>query len=144
VYGRSQGDDAELLASCYRRSLEIADEHQLRSIAFPSISTGAYGYPIEEASRIALRTTRAFLEGQTTLEHVVFVTFSEEDRRVYEKAYREIFGGWPPSPDRGIWCCVSLSRLLIKVAFRRESPGRSFGHPGRTPGDPRRHPDDEA
>jgi O-acetyl-ADP-ribose deacetylase (regulator of RNase III) len=52
---------AELLASCYRRSLEIARDHNLRTVAFPSISTGIYGYPIAQAARVALRTVDAFL-----------------------------------------------------------------------------------
>src|SRR6516162_4247142 len=58
IYGREGGREKELLAGCYRRSLELANQHQLKSIAFPSISTGAFGYPIEKASRIALETVK--------------------------------------------------------------------------------------
>ena len=85
VYGREGGRERELLASCYRRSLEVAGENGVKSVAFPSISTGAFGYPIEEASRIAVETVRSVLEaGGTTVERVVFVAFSAGDRKVYE------------------------------------------------------------
>lgn len=86
VYGRTGGRDAELLASCYRRSLELAEENGLKTIAFPSISTGAYGYPIAKAARIAWRTVGEFLAKGTGLEEVRFVTFSEADREAYEDA----------------------------------------------------------
>ena len=62
LYGRERGGEKELLAGCYRSSLELARRHQLKSIAFPSISTGAFGYPITEASRIALETVKSELE----------------------------------------------------------------------------------
>jgi O-acetyl-ADP-ribose deacetylase (regulator of RNase III) len=85
VYGREGGRERELLASCYRRSLEVAGENGVKSVAFPSISTGAFGYPIEEASRIAVETVKAVLaSGSTTVERVVFATFSATDRKVYE------------------------------------------------------------
>lgn len=85
VYGCERGRESELLASCYRRSLEVANQHQLKSIAFPSISTGAFGYPIEEAARIAVDTVRSALQGgNLTVEQVLFVTFSGADRRVYD------------------------------------------------------------
>jgi O-acetyl-ADP-ribose deacetylase len=81
VYGETPGAP-ELLESCYRRSLEIAVERGLKSIAFPSISTGVYGYPIELAAPIAVRTVRQFVEG-TSLEEVVFCCFSEADYGIY-------------------------------------------------------------
>src|SRR5262245_54894369 len=91
VYGGTP-QDAVLLANCYRNSLRIANEHQLKSVAFPSISTGAFGYPIHEACRIALRTAKDVLENnETTLDRVVFVTFSYSDYRQYQQAYQEIF-----------------------------------------------------
>jgi O-acetyl-ADP-ribose deacetylase len=87
-------EDSELLANCYRNSLQIANERQLKSIAFPSISTGAFGYPLHEACRIALRTTKEVLEsGPTALERVVFVTFSHADYQQYKDAYKGIFTG---------------------------------------------------
>ena len=88
-YGSSE--EPQLLASCYRNSLGIANAHGLKSIAFPSISTGAFGYPLPDACRIALRTTKEVFEAGTTLEHVMFVTFSYTDLRVYEQAYEQVF-----------------------------------------------------
>src|SRR5262245_9659570 len=83
-YRDGQHGGPELLASAYRRSLEVAVEHELRSVAFPSISTGAYRFPIAEAAPIALGTVSAFLEthpGQ--LDVVRFVLFSAADLRAY-------------------------------------------------------------
>ena len=92
VYGSERGREAELLASCYRQSLALAVQHGCRSIAFPSISTGAFGYPIEEASRIALNTMKEFIrERPDALELIEIVTFSEGDQRAYERAYAETF-----------------------------------------------------
>jgi O-acetyl-ADP-ribose deacetylase (regulator of RNase III) len=94
IYGRDPGREAELLASCYRESLRLAVELACRSIAFPSISTGAYGYPVEEASRVALEAIRDFVEaspGQLAL--IELVTFSMRDYRAYQRAHAEIFGG---------------------------------------------------
>ena len=91
IYGRG-GGESELLANCYRNSLRIANAHRLKTVAFPSISTGAYGYPINEACRIALRTVKEVLEGTTTVERVMFVTFSSSDYEEYQLAYAVIFG----------------------------------------------------
>ena len=78
--------EAELLKQAYRNTLKLAVSKGLKTIAFPSISTGAYGYPIEEASRIAVGTVKAFLEKEDRLERVIFVLFSERDFEVYLKA----------------------------------------------------------
>ncbi len=75
VWRGGQSGEAELLAAAYRRSLELAVEHDCRSIAFPSLSTGAYGYPIDQASRIALGTARRFLLEHDLPELVRFVLF---------------------------------------------------------------------
>ncbi len=91
VYRGGDKGEAELLASAYRKSLEIARQKGIRSVAFPSISTGAYGYPIEEASRIALRTVIDFLKEHRAPSLVRFVLFSERDLRVYEEALKEIY-----------------------------------------------------
>ncbi|MEM2461086.1 MAG: macro domain-containing protein, partial [Candidatus Hadarchaeales archaeon] len=64
----------------------------IKRISFPSISTGAYGYPVEKASRVALRAVKEFLEREDRLEEVRFVLFTENDLRVYEEAAKEIFG----------------------------------------------------
>ena len=85
-------DEAHLLADTYNSSLGLATIHGFESIAFPSISTGAYGYPIEEASAIALTSVRTFLMGNaTTLKLVVFILFSQDDLRIYEEVANEIF-----------------------------------------------------
>jgi O-acetyl-ADP-ribose deacetylase (regulator of RNase III) len=86
--GGAQGEP-ERLASCYRRSLEVAADHGLRSIAFPSISTGVYGYPIEAASEIAVATVKASLAELPAIQEVIFCCFSEGDWRVYNKRLGE-------------------------------------------------------
>ena len=82
--------EAELLKQAYRNTLKLAVAKGLKTIAFPSISTGAYGYPIEEASRIAVGTVKAFLEKEDRLEKVIFVLFSERDFEVYLKAVKNL------------------------------------------------------
>jgi O-acetyl-ADP-ribose deacetylase (regulator of RNase III) len=77
--------EAELLKQAYRNSLKLAVANGLKTIAFPSISTGAYGYPIEEASRIAVGTVKNFLEKEDKLDRVMFVLFSERDFQIYVK-----------------------------------------------------------
>jgi O-acetyl-ADP-ribose deacetylase (regulator of RNase III) len=84
--GGTHGEPA-LLASCYRRALELAAEHALASIAFPSISTGVYGYPIEDAAPIAVATVRELAWGGT-IRRVIFCCFSASDRAVYERVVR--------------------------------------------------------
>lgn len=80
--GGERGED-ELLAACYRNSLELAQRHALTSIAFPAISTGVYRFPIVRASHIAVREVRTFLAGSQTLRRVIFVCFSASDLAVY-------------------------------------------------------------
>jgi O-acetyl-ADP-ribose deacetylase len=83
--GGGAGED-ELLASCYRIALALAETHRLRSIAFPAISTGAYGFPLERATAIAIREVAAAIARGTAVERIVFCCFSERDREVYERA----------------------------------------------------------
>ena len=78
--------EVETLAHCYRNSLTLAAAHKLRSVAFPSISTGAYGFPIRRAARIALRTILAFLENDPSLEQVLCVCYSRPDYTEYVAA----------------------------------------------------------
>lgn len=85
IYGREGGNEADLLANCYKNSLTLAVAHNIRTIAFPSISTGAYGYPIEMASKIAITTVKKFLdEKKDYVEKVYFVTFSDTDFKIYQ------------------------------------------------------------
>lgn len=86
--GGARGED-EKLASCYRNSLNLAEEHQCKTVAFPSISTGVYGFPIQRASRIAIREVKAFLETAKFVGRVLFVCFSEQDQAVYLENLRD-------------------------------------------------------
>lgn len=85
IWSGGRAGEAGLLANCYRNSLALARSKGLKSIAFPSISTGAYGYPIEEAHEVALRTAINFLEGEDRLREVRFVLFSTRDHEIYER-----------------------------------------------------------
>ena len=78
VWSGGDADEDRLLANCYRRALEVAVENGLRTIAFPAISTGVYGFPVERAARIAVRTVASFLSTSPGLEEVTFCCFSEE------------------------------------------------------------------
>jgi len=88
-HGGSQGE-ALLLASCYRRSLELADANQVKTIAFPAISTGVYGYPIHEATAIAIQTVKDYCSGDTKIEKVIFCCFSDRDLSIYREIYNQI------------------------------------------------------
>jgi O-acetyl-ADP-ribose deacetylase (regulator of RNase III) len=93
VYRDGHAGEAELLARCYRRSLEIASEKKLTSVAFPSVSTGAYGYPVKDAARIALSAVRGFAESEnTTIEKIVFVLFDDTTLQAYQEALEAIQG----------------------------------------------------
>ncbi|MCC2547753.1 O-acetyl-ADP-ribose deacetylase [Hymenobacter sp. BT175] len=77
--------EPDLLAACYRNSLLLAAENNLDSVSFPGISTGAYGYPKDEAASVAVREVRKFLARHARPQTVVFVTFDEESRQLYEQ-----------------------------------------------------------
>lgn len=85
VWSGGRRGEPDLLRSCYRRSLALAVQHGLRSIAFPSIGTGAYRYPLEDAARIAVETAREETARPTSLELVRFVCFREADLAVYRR-----------------------------------------------------------
>jgi len=89
----SHGEDV-LLANAYRNSLQTAVQNGLQTIAFPSISTGAYRFPLERAARIALQTVRDFLQETKQLEEVRFVLFSQKDLEVYQKEYNQLAIGY--------------------------------------------------
>ena len=90
VYGQDR-PESELLALCYRNALALAEENGAGSIAFPAISTGIFGYPVEEAADVALRTVRDASEGLSTVRLVRFVLFGEGDLRVHERVLSEVF-----------------------------------------------------
>jgi len=90
-HGGSQGE-AEILASAYRESLKLAATNDLSSISFPSISTGAYGYPVDKAARIALKTVVSFLSKATSIKEVVFVLYDSLTFEAYADALRDIMG----------------------------------------------------
>ncbi|MFZ2643389.1 MAG: O-acetyl-ADP-ribose deacetylase [Verrucomicrobiia bacterium] len=83
-FGGNKGE-SELLASCYRRSLEIASQHKFVSIAFACISTGVYDYPIRLAAQVAVSTVRDFIQSPTALREIMFCCFSFDDLKVYEE-----------------------------------------------------------
>ena len=88
VYGAHQGQEAELLAACYRNSLALAARHALPSLAFPAISTGVYDYPRDEAASVASTTIKAFLENDDKLREVRLVFFKPDDAEVFLRHHR--------------------------------------------------------
>ncbi len=84
VWREGLNNEEMLLSSCYRECLQLAAEHGIGSMAFPCISTGIYGYPIDAAARVAVATMRQVLQNETTVEEVIFCCFSAEDLAVYE------------------------------------------------------------
>ncbi len=90
VYRKEGTRAPELLASAYRRSLEVASEHGIKSVAFPSISTGAYGYPVKEAAPIALETVAEYLKDHPGIELVRFVLYDQKTYQAYEEALRKL------------------------------------------------------
>ncbi len=89
VWTNGENGEEQLLASCYRNSLELAAKCFVRTVAFPSISTGAYGFPVDRASRIAVREILHFLKENESIEQVRVVCFDEDTKRVYAAALAE-------------------------------------------------------
>jgi O-acetyl-ADP-ribose deacetylase (regulator of RNase III) len=89
VWRGGNNREKELLAQCYSNSLRLATENNIRTIAFPSVSTGIYGFPVEIASAIALREIIGFLKGKTSIERVIVVTFSDHDLMIYKQTFKD-------------------------------------------------------
>jgi O-acetyl-ADP-ribose deacetylase (regulator of RNase III) len=84
VYNGGGYNEAEKLASCYQRSLEVAVENGIKTIAFPNVSTGVYGYPKKEAAKIAIQTVKEFLVINKEIEQVIFCVFDDENYSIYQ------------------------------------------------------------
>jgi len=88
-YGGNKGEE-ELLKGCYRHSLEIAMKHGIRSVAFPSISTGVYSYPVDKAAKVAVKAVKNVIkENPDAFDDIVWVLFDERTKRAYERALQE-------------------------------------------------------
>ena len=97
IYQIGNRDEAETLASCYRESIRLADEHGITSLAFPSISTGAYGYPVHEAAEIALATVAETLPSCVHLQRVRFVLFEAPSCKAFVRAAEKLSQKLPAS-----------------------------------------------
>lgn len=92
IWKGGQNREDELLANAYRNSLRLAVANGIRSVSFPSISTGAYGFPTDRAARIAAKTVKEFLMQESSLDEVRFVLFSDRDLDIYREAWEETIG----------------------------------------------------
>ncbi len=90
IYEKNTKTQEKFLYNAYYNSLKLAEEYDIRTISFPSISTGVYGYPIEEASKIALKAVLDYLSKGSKIELINFILFSEDDYLIYEKLFKEI------------------------------------------------------
>lgn len=91
VYGRDKPED-ELLANCYKNALQLAEEHEIWRIAFPSISTGAFGYPMQDAARVAFETIRSEISDLSSVELTRFVLWGEDAMDIHQEIMDEVFG----------------------------------------------------
>ncbi|OGF99658.1 O-acetyl-ADP-ribose deacetylase, partial [Candidatus Gottesmanbacteria bacterium RBG_13_37_7] len=89
VWQGGVNNEAELLSNCYQNSLKLTERNNLRTIAFPAISTGIYGYPKKEAAKVAIETVRKYLR-KSKIEKVIFVLHSDNDFSIYNKLFREL------------------------------------------------------
>jgi O-acetyl-ADP-ribose deacetylase len=85
VWQDGEQDEAQVLANCYQHSLQLALDYGCKTIAFPNISTGIYGYPKDQAAQVALRATRQFLASHSGLDHVIFVVFDDQNYQLYQE-----------------------------------------------------------
>ena len=90
IWNGGNDNEDQLLASCYHNSLKLAAQNQIKTIAFPAISTGIYGFPLERATRIAIAETKKFLSKNESVEKIIFCCFDNRTRKVYEKVLAEI------------------------------------------------------
>lgn len=90
VYGQDKPED-KLLTNCYRNALKIAEKEKIASVAFPSISTGAFGYPVEDAAGVAMKTIKELLQELKNVKLIRMVLFSKKDLEVYEHKLNDIF-----------------------------------------------------
>jgi len=88
VYGRAGADSAKLLAACYTNSLRLAVAHDLKTIAFPAISTGVYGYPMKEAAAVSSEAIDQFLRGQASMRQVNLIFFAENDAQIFLRHHK--------------------------------------------------------
>ena len=91
IYRKGNSREAELLHNAYFNSLKLAKEYSLKSVAFPSISTGIYSYPIDEASDIAIKSIIEFIDKEDFIEEIIFVLFNDKDFSIYENKLNKIF-----------------------------------------------------
>lgn len=106
-------DEDILLASCYKNCFSVANELGVKSIAFPSISTGAYGFPLERAVRIALNETKQLLNSGTEFEEIIFVCFGDRVLNVYKEIFSEMLGELV-EPLKSFWIPRSSRGMTIK------------------------------
>ena len=100
IYGRQDGGEAKTLASCYRESIRVADDHAVRSVAFPSVSTGAFGYPVHEAAQVAVSATIGALASTVHVMHARFVLFDIATVKAYSAAVEKLHKADTISPLR--------------------------------------------
>ena len=93
IWSGGRKNEENLLAGCYRNSFKAAVDLKINSIAFPSISTGVYRFPLQRATEIVMAETKRFLETESTLNKVVFVCFGEKALQTYQEVFKRVFGG---------------------------------------------------
>lgn len=91
VWRGGDNNEAEKLASCYKNSLKVAQENGIKNVAFPAVSTGIYGYPVEKAAKVSLGAVKDFIENDSDLEKIIFVLHSDEDFEVFKNIIKKIF-----------------------------------------------------